>query len=155
MKKLWKKIQGFFILVFGGAQKFEKFLIEHADDAIEIVTKIKAAVENPLIVTIINILPEKYKSTIGQVRTRIENVLTKVLADLVISDQCLQLPTLTERLRCFVDHLSKQPPAIQEALYFKFASLYTKYSLNENGVKGKIIDTAVQMRFLEQSENLV
>lgn len=154
MKKLWTKIKGFFALVFGGAKKFEAFLIDHVDDAIAIVSKIKQAVENPVIITLIGFLPEKYKTVGGAVLARIESVLDKVLTDLAISNQCLQLPTTASRLKCFVDNLKQFSPAAREAMYMKFASLYTQYSSGTAESRSRI-DTAVQMRFLEQKETLV
>jgi hypothetical protein len=154
MKKLLTKIKGFFALVFGGAKKFETFLIDHVDDAIAIVSKIKQAVENPVIITLIGFLPEKYKTVGGAIIARIESVLDKVLQDLVISNQCLQQPTTAARLKCFIDNLKKLSPAAQEALYMKFASLYAAYSSGSEESRSRI-DTAVQMRFLEQKENLV
>lgn len=153
MKKLWLRIKAFFALVFGGAKKFEKFLIDHVDDAIAIVSKIKQAVENPVIISLIGFLPEKYKTVGSEILARVESVLNKVLEDLAISNQCLQLPTTASRLKCFIDNLKQMSPAAREALYMKFASLYAQHS---SGSKEKTsrIDTAVQMRFLEKKENI-
>lgn len=153
MKKLWLRIKAFFALVFGGAKKFEKFLIDHVDDAIAIVDKIRRAVENPVIITLIGFLPDKYRDVAGEVLARVESVLDKVLADLTISNTCLQMPTTATRLKCFVDNLKQMSPAAREAMYMKFASLYAQHS---SGITEKTsrIDTAVQMRFLEKKENI-
>lgn len=153
MKKLWTKVKGFFALVFGGAKQFETFLIDHVDDGIAIVSKIRQAVENPVIITLIGFLPEKYRTVGGEVLARVESVLDKVLADLTISNECLQLPTTAARLKCFVDNLKKFAPAAREAMYMKFASLYTQHSSGSTESTSRI-DTAVQMRFLEQKENM-
>ena len=75
MKKFFQKIGAFLALVFGGAKKFEKFLQEHVDDAIAIVEKIKKAVENPLILTVIAILPSRYRNIASEVLARIESTL--------------------------------------------------------------------------------
>jgi hypothetical protein len=154
MKKLWLKITGFIALVFGGAKKFEKFLEDHVDDAIEIVSKIKNAVENPVIITFIGFLPEKYKTAATMILARIEMVLGKVLDELVITNDCLSQPTTASKLKCFIDNLKKLSPAAQEAMYMKFASLYTQHSSQSTESRSRI-DTAVQMRFLEKKENLV
>jgi hypothetical protein len=153
MKKIWQKIMAFLTLVFGGAKKFETFLQEHADDAIAIVTKIKEAVENPMIITLMSLLPEKYRNAAGQILAKIDSIINKVLQELVISDQCLKQTTTVLRLKCFIEHLKQLSPAAQEALLAKFASLYAKYS---SGTQEKIsrIDTAVQMRFLDLKEKL-
>lgn len=153
MKKLWLKITGFLALVFGGAKKFEKFLEEHVDDAIAIVSKIKYAVENPVIITFISFLPEKYKTAASVVLTRIELVLGKVLDDLALANDCLSQPTTASKLKCFIEQLKKLRPAAQEAMYMKFASLYTQYNSESTESRARI-DTAVQMRFLEQKEKL-
>ncbi|MGN6476323.1 MAG: hypothetical protein ACTHKV_03785 [Flavipsychrobacter sp.] len=153
MKKFFQKIAGFFVLVFGGAKKFEKFLIEHVDDAIEIVTKIKQAVESPVVATLIFFLPAKYKAAIGPVLTKIESTLERVLLELQVSQVCLEKATTAERLKCFVDHLRTMSPAMQDAVYFKFASLYTRYN-SDTQLKGSVVDAIVQNRFIEQKENI-
>lgn len=153
MKKFFQKIAGFFVLLFGGAKKFEKFLQDHVDDAIEIVSKIKAAVESPIVATLIFFLPAKYKAAIGPIITKIESVLERVLVELQVSQDCLGKQTTAERLKCLVDHLRTLSPAMRDAVYFKFASLYTQYS-SDAQIKGSIVDAIVQNRFIEQKENI-
>lgn len=154
MKKLWLKVQAFIITVFGGAKKFEKFLVDHADEAIEVVTKIKRAVENPVIITLVGLLPEKYKTVAGEALAKADIVINKVLDKMVLANSCLQQPTTALRLKCFIEHLKQFPPDVQQAMYLKFASLYATYSSGSEESRSRI-DTAVQMRFLEKKENLV
>lgn len=153
MKKALKAIALFFVSLFSNAKKFEQFLIEHVDDAILIVSKIKAAVDSPVIAGLFYFLPEKYKNAGGEALTRIQDILEKVLIELVISDDCLKQPTLYKRLHCFVEQVKKLSPAMQEAAYHKFASLYAKHSSGET-LSTRHYDTAVQDRFFTKKENI-
>jgi hypothetical protein len=147
-KKWIDKILALVALVFGNAQKFEQFLIDHVDDAISIVSKIKAAVESPIILSFMGILPEKYRGAAGAVLATVEAVLNKVLDELQVSNTCLQLPSTAQRLKCFVDHMKTLSPAMREAVYFKFASLYTE-GISGAPASRKAIDTAVQGRLYQ------
>lgn len=151
MKKFFKKIGGFFAMLFGGAKKFEKFLIEHVDDAIAIVNKIKDVVNNPVMITLLTLLPGKYSNAALSVLQKIELVIDKVIIDLNIADTCLQKETFAQRVRCFIEAVGKLSPTMKDAVFQKFASLYTKYS-SDTELKSRIVDAIVQNRYLEQKE---
>lgn len=153
MKKVLQVIAAFFASLFSSAQKFEQFLADHVDDAIDIVSKIKAAVNNPVIGSIFFFFPEKYKAAGAEALLRVQTILDKVLAELQMSDECLKKATTYERLKCFIEQLKQLSPAMQDAAYHKFAALYAK---NSSGGKlsNSAYDTAVQNRFFVQKANI-
>jgi hypothetical protein len=155
MKKFFQKVGAFFALLFGGAKKFEQFLIDHVDDAIDIVNKIRNIVENPVILTIMSVLPDKYKNAAGEVLQKIQSTLDKVLADLSIANDCLQKPTFIERLKCFTEKLKKLTPVEREAYYKAIAAAYVKYHPdNKQPLADSAINAIVETRFLDRKNSI-
>jgi hypothetical protein len=149
MKKFFQRIWATVSLVFGNAQTFEKFLEDHVDEAIYVVGKVKQAVENPVLISLMGILPPQYKSAAGAVLAKVDWVLSQVLTDLGIGNNCFQLPTTAQKLKCFIDNIKNFTPAHQEGIYLKMATLYTTYKSGTTASRSAV-DTAVQGRFYEQ-----
>lgn len=122
-KKLWLKIKGFFLIVFGGAKKFEKFLADHADDAIDIVENIKSFVESPAVLTLISIFP-KYEKRAKEFLDKMQAVLDEILSKLEEGKACMSAPEFVDRLKCIVEALRKKTPEEQQAVYRNMATHY-------------------------------
>lgn len=153
MKKVLKAIVSFLTSLFTDAKKYEQFLADHVDDAILVVSKIKSAVESPVITSLFYFFPEKYKNAGAEALQKIQAIIDKVLAELLVSDECLKKATLFEKLQCFVQQVKRLSPAMQEAAYLKFASLYAKHSSGAQ-LSSSTYDTAVQNRFFTKKESI-
>lgn len=153
MKKVLKAIAGFFVSLFASAKKFEQFLVDHVDDAISIVGKIREAVNSPIIGSILFFLPERHKKVGGEMLAKSQEILDRVLQELQVSEDCLKKATVFERLQCFVNQVRSMSPAMQEAAFHKFASLYAKHSSGQT-LSTRHYDTAVQDRFFMLKENI-
>jgi hypothetical protein len=143
MKKLWLKIETFFVTTFGSEEKLEKFLLDHAGEAIEVFGEIKTLVQSPVITAIEVALPLQFTNAVESIRTKIETVVDKVVAELNIGQACLLLPTFGQRLSCFIMEIKKLSPKMQDAAIMKGASSYVSL-IAEQPVKEAMADTAIQ-----------
>lgn len=153
MKKLWLKIQTFFVTVFGSEAAVEKFLLDHASEAIDVFGAINKVLHSPVIDAIELVLPPKFASVADNVRTKIEGVIDKVITELNIGTGCLQLPTFTARFTCFITELRKLSPKMQNGAILKGASSYVQI-LAEQPVKESTADTAIQHVLFAQKIDL-
>lgn len=153
MKKLLTRILYFLMKHIGDEKILVQFTQdENVDDAIAIAGKIKEAVETPVVVmTLMAFLPERIHNTGGENLRRVESSLHNVLAAMVPGSVCINKATLGERMRCFVENVKTLSPAMQEATYLKFASLYVKYASNVY-LPNKYFDTQVQLCFFQQAK---
>lgn len=126
MKKLLLKIKGYAILIFGGAKKVESFISEHVDDAVSIVETIKWLVENPVVITIMNIFPEKFGGKAKQVLERIQLYIVEVLSGLKVGEVCLTMPTLLEKMQCLVTQLKNMKEQDRKTVYNEMAVNYVR-----------------------------
>lgn len=153
MKKIFQRVWGFVVKIFGGLKKVEAFLRDHVDDALDIANKIKALVDSPTTVILLGLLPDRLKDQAEKALAKIEPILDKTLTALGIGEDCLNKPTLVDRVACFVERLRELSPAMRSAMYQKFASTYTKLASNTDQ-PDHIIDTMVQVRYADRKNNL-
>jgi hypothetical protein len=154
MKKFFLRIKTLFAILMGDANKFEKFLIEHVDVAIDVVNKIKKITDSSLLKSLIELLPEKYGVPAGAILFRISKAIDKVLEELGLAEVCFAKPTTVERLQCFIDHLNSLKKPHRDALKLKFAALLVKHS-SETDLQQAVIDGIVQNRLLERKFNII
>lgn len=143
MKKLWIKIQTFFVTVFGSEQKVEQFLLEHADEAIQVFGEINKVVHSPVINAIELVLPAKFATATEAIRQKVESVIEQVITELKVGDACLQLPTFPEKFACFVAEIRKLSPKMQNGAILKGASSYVQL-IADQPIKESMADTAIQ-----------
>lgn len=105
MKKIFAAVVNFLHFIFGGAKNFATFVETHVDDAIEIGNKIKALISNPVITNILDILPDKVKTMAKEDQQKLLDKIETAIDKLAISQNCLSLPTLEEKLTCFLQQL--------------------------------------------------
>lgn len=148
MKKFFHAIGLWFVKAFGGLKKFTKFLEEHVDDAIAIGNRIRAYVDSPILVGIIDLLPEKYRNASQDVIKKIEAALIKAIDDMSIAEACLQKTTTQEKLLCFIEALKKKKEYDRDGALVKTMSRFIVH--NSGGeIKSNIADTLLQTRFLD------
>lgn len=153
MKKLWLKIQTFFVTLFGSEANVEKFLLDHAGEAIDVFGAINKILHSPVIDAIELVLPPKFSNITEDVRTKIEGIIDKVIVELNIGTGCLQLPTFTDRFTCFISELRKLSPKMQNGAILKGASSYVQI-IAEQPVKESAADTAIQHVLFAQKIDL-
>jgi hypothetical protein len=157
MKKFFQKIGNFFGRVFGGIKKFERFLSEHIDDAIDIVGKLRAYVENPasstIGLTLMILLPEKYLTKGGEVLEKIKRGLDAAMSKLEIGQECLGKENFNEKILCLALYLKGLPPSLREGAYRTIAAEITKAKSGES-LKDSRLNTIVEMRLLERKEGI-
>lgn len=153
MKRFFQRVWIFLQGVFGGFKKFEQFLTDHVDDAIDIAGKIKAIVDSPATILIIKLLPEKYRTNIEKALAKIEPILDKTVEILNIGGDCLSKTTTLEKITCFVEQLRKRSPKEQEGIIRQFASTYAQVS---SGFKYRdsMVNAAVENRYLDKKFDL-
>lgn len=156
MKNLLHKIGAFFTILFGGAKKFEQFLEDHVDDGLAIMNKIYSFTNSPLIIAIEDILPDKYKTAVDDIKIKIQTNLEKVIADITGGKDCLTKATFPEKLECLLVYIKTLTPTMQDGAKLKSASAYVQASLGDKAVdyKQSTIDTAVQTRLFAQKNNI-
>lgn len=154
-RKTFFKIQTFFITVFGNEKKVEAFLMHHADEAIDIATRIREFIAGPVIDGAELLLPDSIDHKIESVRSKVIEKLDRVIAMLKLDKACLALPTFQERFICFARTVKNFEPMVQNALIAKTASVYTQISSeDETSIKEATADTAVQTRLFERKIDL-
>lgn len=153
--KTFFKIQTFFITVFGNEKKAQEFLMRHADEAIDIATRIREFIAGPIIEGAELLLPDSIDHKVESVRSKVTEKLDRVIAKLKLNQACLTLPTFQERFACFAKTVKNFEPMVQNALIAKTASVYTQIS-SEDGIsiKEATADTAVQTRLFERKIDL-
>jgi hypothetical protein len=147
MKKLLLRIKLFIISFLGNEKKFERFLLEHVDPAIDLVSQIQKAVNSPVVAAIVSLLPPAVQVAEIAIKERVLSILDEVAKDILIGSDILQLPR-DERLRQLIAYLKTLSPKMQEAAYLKTASLYAKKSSGED-IPQPLMDGAIQNRFIE------
>lgn len=153
--KTFLKIQTFFVTVFGSEKKVEEFLIQHADEAIDVAKKVREFITGPIIDSAELVLPDSIDHAIESVRGKVIGKLDRVIAMLKLNQACLTLPTFQERFVCFAKTVKNFEPMVQNALIAKTASAYTQISAEgETTIKEAIADTAVQTRLFERKIDL-
>jgi hypothetical protein len=153
--KTFAKIQGFFVTVFGSEKKLEEFLIHHADEAIDVATKVREFIAGPILDGAELVLPDNIDKQIETVRGKVISKIDQVIAKLKLNQACLTLPTFQERFVCFARAVKGFEPMVQNALIAKTASAYTQISAEgETTIKEAIADTAVQTRLFERKIDL-
>jgi hypothetical protein len=153
MKHFFQKIGAFFARIFGGARKVIQWLEDHVDDAIDIVGKIKALVENPMTLVLIKLLPDKYEDKIEEGLQKIQPILVKVMEALNLGEGCLQKETFLDQVQCFIEEIRKLSPSHRAAVYHKIASLYAAESSGHE-LKQNVVETLVQSRFMERKNDI-
>lgn len=153
MKKFFQKIGLFLAKLLGGLRKFEKFLVAHVDDAIAIGKKILEYTGNPVLIGLLELLPDKLKDKSQDVIDKIEKALILAIDDVAIAKDCLSKPTTEEKLLCFINAIKNFSPHHRDAVISKLVS---RMVANHSDVKVKqsVIDTIVQNRFFDQKHQL-
>lgn len=153
MKHFFQKLGAFFSRIFGGVRKVTKWIEEHVDDAIDIVGKIKALVENPMTLILVKLLPDKWEGKAEEALQKIQPILVKVMTALNLGEGCLQKETFLEQVQCFIEEIRKLSPSHRAAVYHKIASLYAAESSGHE-LKQNVVETLVQARFMERKNEL-
>lgn len=143
MKKLWLKARLLLASILG---KSDKFILRHADIAIEYTAQIKKFVDSNFVHLIVTLTPTRIDDIALPVVSRI---MDKIIVQLAIVKGCTDLPTEEERRKCFIEAVRTLSRPMQEALYLKFASLFTKES-TQIQLPTRVFDTAVQTKFVEK-----
>ncbi len=153
MKRFFQRAWGFILKVFGGIKKVEAFLREHIDDALDVANKIKALVDSPTTVILLRLLPDRLKDQAEKALNVLEPILDKTLTALGIGEECLQKPTLVDRIACFIEKIRAMSPPMRAAVYQKFAATYTKIASGTDQ-PDHIVDTLVQVRYVDKKNQL-
>ena len=153
MKNLWLKIQTFFVTIFGSEAKVEQFLLDHASEAIDVFGEINKVLHSPVIGAIELVLPAQFVNVAENIRTKVEDIIDKVIVELNVGNACLQLPTFPERFACFITQLKTLSPKMQNGAILKGASTYVQI-LAEQPVKEATADTAIQHVLFSQKIDL-
>lgn len=153
MKRFFQRAWGFILKIFGGLKKVEQFLKDHIDDALDVANKIKALVDNPATVILLRLLPDRLEAQAEKALATIEPILDKTLIALGIGEECLNKPTLVDRVACFVERIREMSPAMRSAVYQKFASTYTKLA-SKTDQPDNVVDLLVQARYVDRKNQL-
>ena len=114
MKKLFGNIWNWVKKAFGNAKKAEQFIEDHVDDAIAVVSKILQYANNPLLfVSLIQVLPEKYKNAAIEDQQKLVNTLLTAAKYLGILDNCFHLNLPYEKILCLVNAFTNKSEEIQ------------------------------------------
>lgn len=155
MKKFFQAIGRFFANIFSSAKKFNKFLLDHVDDAIAIAGNVRDLVNNPALNSIIDILPEKFKTATKDVQEKILSTLEKALADINISAGCLAKETIQEKIACFVAAIKGLSPMVQNGAIQKLATAMVMNTEQgkEMNLSEHLADTIVLSRLTDQKNS--
>lgn len=149
MKKLWLKIQAFFVTLFGSEKKLEKFIHDHVDEAVAIFTEIRNVVKSPVINVIELVLPAKFTGIIESARKKIEDILDIVIVKTVGVAACASLPTFQQRFECYIAFVKTLSPMLQGKAMLGGASTYLRETA-PIALKESVADTVVQQRVLAE-----
>lgn len=98
----------------------DSLMYNHIDDAIRFTNAFKKVVNSNFVRTVVLITPD---DTDDKVIHLLNDILHDLIPVLTMTNQCKDLPTKEERLTCFVEGMRKLHPDLQDAIYFKLASL--------------------------------
>lgn len=138
MKKILLKIKGWFMLLFGGEAKFEAFLKDHADDAIQFVETIKGFVHSDVVISLMIIFP-KYAKMAKPYLDKAEEFLNELISRMGIADKCLDIVNTVERIKCMVDVIKGKNDLERSNIYQEMAVNYIQLKSKEYTVDGKEI----------------
>lgn len=153
MKRIFQRVWGFVLKIFGGLKKVEAFLREHVDDALDIANQIKKLVESPTTVILLRLLPDRLQAQAEKALKTLEPILDKTLIALGIGEECLAKATLVDRVACFVEKIREMSPAMRAAVYQKFAAAYVRQASGTDQ-PDHVLDTLVQVRYLDRKNQL-
>lgn len=150
MKKFFQKIGAWIHWLLGGVKKFTQFVEDHVDDAIAIAGNIRDFVNSPTLVALESILPANWQAKTDETKQKVLDALSKTIDDLGISKKCLALPTLDEKIQCFVAKLKERTALDLNGTIQKLA---TGMVLNTagNDLKENVVDNIVVARLAEQN----
>jgi hypothetical protein len=114
-----------------------------------IVEQIKWFVNNPVVLTLVEIFPKKYGDKAKEIFNRIEAVLDEVLAGMAIGKICLDKPTFLERLQCVVDAIKNTPEEQRGVIYAEMATRYLQIRSRDYTKDGKEIPGMVARNLIE------
>lgn len=149
MKKFFKLIGQFFHKLFDGAKRFEKFLNEHVDDALEIANKIRAALTSSEVLTLLDLLPEKYQNAAEDVQRKVLDQLERAVIKLNLSNDCLQKATLLEKVQCMIEVLKQRSEMDANGNIQKLATAFLMEN-DERQVSEHIADTIILTRLTDK-----
>lgn len=132
--------QTFRIKIRQFVNRINKYLRDNIDKALTITSNIKAAIENPFVVLITDIIPGEWDENIRKIAIM---VLEKALIALDILKIESQGKLTNESLQWILKDLEKLSPKMRDTIYFKLASLITAM-LNGKKMSQSEYDLAVQ-----------
>ncbi len=121
MKKLWDTLRQAFRNLFKTIPADVKI---YASQALDVTTKIKKLLDNPVADIITGIIPGTWDDNL---KAAVLRALDESLPYLLIVDRCKEHTELPEMISCWVLELKKLPKHTQDALLAKLASLITAY----------------------------
>lgn len=121
-----------------------KQVLQYTEISLRVTEAIKNFLSSPVADIITAIIPGDLDNVL---KAQLESAIDYVIAFLITAKDCNAegLP-LEQKLICIVEHVKNQPPAAQEALLSKMASLITRH-LDNQEQKQHIYDSIVQLQY--------
>lgn len=139
MKKFFRKI---WAIISSLWNKIDDYTEQHVDQALQITSGLKKFLESPTADILEAIIPGDIDAL---VRKQLLLATTHAVTALGIIDACKGLND-EQKFKCIVAELAKLPEAGRDAVFFKLASLISKY-LNGGRLPNRAYDLLVQAKY--------
>lgn len=121
-------------------KKISDAVQKHASTALVITGDIRKFLEDPMVAISVSLTKTKIDD---QIRDKAIAALGVAIDALSMVDECAKVTDVELKLMCFVSHLRKYQPGVQQAILIKLASLITA-TLDGHTEKQRIYDALVQ-----------
>lgn len=119
---------------------------KYATNSLEVTTRLKSVLDNPVVDIITAIVPGNSDDAIVK---SMRELVGKAIQFLTIVDNCADKEDVNEMLLCWADNVRKLHPTLQGAALHKLASLLTAYQDNE-ALRQRLYDLYVQMMYVDK-----
>lgn len=159
LKERLDKIGNFFVRLFAGLKKYEKFVEDNMPVIIEFVKKIIGIARSQEVMTIEYLLGEDLQNKTEAEKEKILSIVEKGVDKMQLSTDCLSKPTLLEKLQCFADLFAKRSETDQNGTAIKLASTILMVASHEDetvpSLKESVADGMAATYFLEKKIDLL